>query len=189
MTRLLMMFGLAACVGISGFGKVQAQDTDHAHDVRQLPSFGVAVLTPTKGSKVRGTLRLQQKGDELKIMGKIMNLTPGEHGFHVHEFGDQRGTDGTAAGGHYNPSGHQHGAPGPESHAGDLGNITAGEDGVANVDVTTKDTKLHFLLGRSFVVHAGKDDLQSQPSGDAGGRVATGVIGVGNPEFKPTPAK
>lgn len=157
---------------------------DHAHSEAELPTFGVAMLTPTKGSKVRGMLRLMQKEDGLHIVGRINNLTPGEHGFHIHEFGDLRSSDGKSAGGHFNPEGHDHGAPGSHSHAGDLGNITAGEDGVAKVDVVTTDTKLHFVLGRAFVVHAGKDDLKSQPSGDAGGRVALGVIAIGNSDYK-----
>jgi len=157
---------------------------EHEYKQAELPTFGVAKLTPTKGSKVRGMLRLMQKDDGLHVVGRINHLTPGEHGFHIHEFGDMRSQDGTAAGGHFNPEGHEHGAPGSHSHAGDLGNITANADGVAKVDVVATDTKLHFVLGRSFVVHAGKDDLTSQPSGDAGGRVATGVIAIGNPDYK-----
>ncbi|GAA4465021.1 superoxide dismutase family protein [Novipirellula rosea] len=160
---------------------------DHAH--AELPTLGVCVLMPTKDNKARGTLRLVQKGDELVITGKVRNLTPGEHGFHIHEFGDRRAADGTSAGGHFNPAGHDHGAPGSHSHAGDLGNILADDQGVATVNVTTKDTALHFILGRSFVVHAGKDDLKSQPSGDAGPRVAVGIVGIGNESFKGTAKK
>ena len=148
---------------------------DHAH--AELPTLGVCVLMPTKDNKARGTLRLVQKGDELVITGKVRNLTPGEHGFHIHEFGDRRAADATSAGGHFN------------SHAGDLGNILADDQGVATVNVTTKDTALHFILGRSFVVHAGKDDLKSQPSGDAGPRVAVGIVGIGNESFKGTAKK
>lgn len=156
----------------------------HTHDPADMaPDFAVAVLRPTKDSKVRGQLRLVATGERVRIMGKVNNLTPGKHGFHIHEFGDARARDGKSAGGHYNPSGHDHGAPGEMSHAGDLGNITAGENGVAEIDVTITDMPLHFLFGRSFVVHAGEDDLKSQPSGDAGGRVAVGIIGVGNKEF------
>lgn len=164
--------------------RVSAEEHKHEHSEAELPTFGVAMLTPTKDSKVRGTLRLMQKEGGLHIVGRINNLTPGEHGFHIHQFGDLRSNDGTSAGGHFNPEGHEHGAPGAHSHAGDLGNITAGEDGVAKVNVLTTDTKLHFILGRAFVVHAGKDDLASQPSGDAGGRVALGVVAFGNPEYK-----
>ncbi|TWU21140.1 Superoxide dismutase [Cu-Zn] precursor [Novipirellula galeiformis] len=160
---------------------------DHAHG--ELPTLGICVLMPTKGNKTRGTLRLVQKGDALTITGQVRNLTPGEHGFHIHEFGDRRAADGTSAGGHYNPDGHEHGGPGAHSHAGDLGNILANADGVANVNITTKDTALHFILGRSFVVHAGADDLKSQPSGDAGPRVAVGIVGIGNQGFKPNAKK
>jgi Cu-Zn family superoxide dismutase len=162
-------------------------DHGHGHSV-ELPKLGLAVLMPTAGNKTRGILRLVQQGDDLKITGKIRNLTPGEHGFHIHQYGDLRSTDGSAAGGHFDPYGHDHGAPGEESHVGDLGNITADADGVATVNVVSKGTALHFVLGRSFVVHAGKDDLKSQPSGAAGPRVAVGVIGVGNPDFKPKAA-
>jgi Cu-Zn family superoxide dismutase len=180
----LVIAGLVVSFGVTAEDAAKAQHGEHAHHGdHNLPTLGVAVITPTKGNKVRGTLRLVQKGDEIKITGKINQLTPGEHGFHIHEFGDQRGGDGKATGGHYNPTGHDHGAPGAHSHSGDLGNITADAEGVAQVNVTMKGTPLHFVLGRAFVVHAGKDDLKSQPSGDAGARVATGIIAIGNPEF------
>ncbi len=149
-----------------------------------LPTFGVAVFTPTQGNRVRGVLRLTQDGDELRVQGRIGNLTPGKHGFHVHQFGDARGPDGTATGGHYDPEGHDHGALDSKSHAGDFGNITADEKGVARVNIRTSKTKLHFILGRAFIIHADEDDLTTQPTGDAGGRVAVGVIGIGNPDYK-----
>ena len=165
-------------------GEHDHEHGDHSHAAADLPDFGVAVLRPTKGNKVRGQLRLMAKDDVIKVVGRVSNLTPGKHGFHIHQFGDARSNDGKAAGGHYNPDGHDHGAPGTVSHVGDLGNITAGENGVAEVDVTIKGHPLHFLFGRSFVVHAGEDDLKSQPSGAAGDRVAVGIIGIGNKEFK-----
>lgn len=153
----------------------------HAH----LPTDGVAVLKATKGNKVRGRLTLKQTKDGVRITGRVNNLTPGEHGFHIHEFGDLSSPDGKSAGGHFNPDGHDHAGPDAEKrHAGDLGNITADDEGVANVDILQKGLKLHFVIGRSFVVHAGKDDLQSQPSGDAGPRVAVGVIGIAQPKMK-----
>lgn len=176
-----LLVGTALTLG-SGLALAADEHHEHAHKL-EMPKLGIAVMVPTEGNKTRGTLRLTQIGKDLKITGKIRNLTPGEHGFHIHEFGDRRSKDGTSAGGHFNPHGHEHGAPGEKSHVGDLGNITADQEGVATIDVVAKDTPLHFVLGRAFVVHAGKDDLKSQPSGDAGARVATGIIGVGNPEF------
>lgn len=154
-----------------------------------IPKAAVAVLTPTKGNKARGAIRLTQTDDGVRLQGMVRNLEPGEHGFHIHEFGDLRGPDGKSAGGHYNPEGHKHGGPDDaEHHAGDLGNITANDEGVAKVDKMAEGLKLHFIVGRSIVVHGGKDDLESQPSGDAGPRVALGVIGYAGatPQVKKT---
>src|SRR5262249_19589074 len=109
-----------------------------------------------------------------------------EHGFHVHEFGDVSAQDGMSTGGHYNPEGaaHQHaGLDSPTRHAGDLGNVKADGSGKATVDVTvdnisvagTKDP----IIGRGLVLHANADDLKTQPSGNAGARIAVAVIGIG----------
>lgn len=179
----VVLAGLMLCPTAAQAQQNQNSDDSHQHEV-DTPQFGVARLIPTQGNKVHGTLLLVQRDNQLRIVGRVRNLEPGEHGFHVHQYGDLRAPDGTSAGGHFDPEGHQHGAPGAESHAGDFGNITANEQGIAEVDMTSEHTKLHYILGRSFVVHGGKDDLKSQPSGDAGPRVAVGVIGIGNPDFK-----
>src|SRR5690606_1905976 len=122
--------------------------------------------------------------DGLHLKGKIIGLTPGMHGFHIHEYGDLSDRSGKSAGDHFNPTGAKHGPPGSkESHAGDLGNVEANNEGVAMIDIKAKDLKLHFVLGRSLVVHEKADDFESQPSGDAGGRLAVGVIGVADPEM------
>ena len=158
--------------------EVDGAETTRQEEV-ELPKMGVAGLSPTKGNKARGTIVLRETDDGLHITGKVTGLTPGLHGFHIHEYGDVRTPDASAAGGHYNPTGVAHGGPQDEEHhAGDLGNIKADEDGVARVDIQAPWLKLHFILGRSIVVHAGEDDLKSQPSGDAGARVAIGVIGI-----------
>jgi superoxide dismutase, Cu-Zn family len=144
----------------------------------EIPREAVAVLSSTEGHEVRGVLLFQQKEEGVHVTGQVTGLTPGEHGFHIHEFGDLRDPEGNSAGGHFNPDGHKHGGPEDhERHAGDLGNITADARGVARVDKLADGLKLHFVIGRSIVVHAGADDLKSQPSGDAGPRVALGVIG------------
>ncbi len=147
----------------------------------QVPTEAVAVLMSTDGSKVSGTLVLTQEGETVRIKGQVKNLSPGKHGFHIHQYGDLRSTDGKAAGGHYEGSGKQHGSPDDDNHhAGDFGNIVASDDGVATVDKISKELKLHFVIGRSIVVHKDADDLKSQPSGNAGPRVAVGVIGFAN---------
>lgn len=148
-----------------------------------VPDRAVAVLHHTRGNKVRGVVMLTQTSAGVQLKGDIVGLTPGKHGFHIHEYGDLRSADGKSAGGHFNPDGHRHGSPrDAEHHAGDLGNITANSDGVAKVDVLAKGLKLHFVVGRALVVHGGEDDLKSQPSGDAGSRVALGVIGFAGPD-------
>lgn len=169
--------------------KGKAAGHGHDHDDHDLPTKAVAVLLPTEGSKVSGILTLTAKHGGTHISGKVGGLTPGLHGFHIHEFGDVSSTDGSSAGGHYNPEGHMHGGPeSKERHAGDFGNIEAGENGVAEININAKGLKLHFVIGRSFVVHAKADDLKSQPSGDAGGRVAVGVIGIAKGDASAAPA-
>ncbi len=182
--RTKLRFLTALLLPLLAISLATAQEKKHAphheHAEAHLPKKGIAVLIPTEGYQVRGTLTLMPTATGVHITGKVTGLTPGKHGFHIHEFGDLSSADGTAAGGHYNPDGHMHGGPdSKESHAGDLGNLTADKDGVAVVDVKT-NVALHFIVGRAFVVHAKEDDLKTQPTGDAGGRVALGLIGIAN---------
>ncbi|HEX5272475.1 MAG TPA: superoxide dismutase family protein [Gemmataceae bacterium] len=150
-------------------------------DAAKGPTKAVAVLHPTKDSKVHGVITFTVEGDAVHVAGKIEGLSPGEHGFHVHEFGDVSSADGMATGGHFDSDKHMHGAEDAgDRHTGDLGNIKAGDDGVATIDKTDKVIKLsgpNSIVGRGLIVHAKKDDY-SQPTGNAGGRVAQGVIGV-----------
>ncbi len=142
------------------------------------PMVGVAVVMPTKDHKAEGTLVFTQTSTGVEVTGEITGLSPGMHGFHIHEFGDVRAADGMSAGGHFNPEKSMHGDPAHgEHHAGDLGNIKADGMGKAVVKTEAKGVKLHFILGRSIVIHAKEDDLKTQPTGESGGRVGVGVIG------------
>lgn len=134
--------------------------------------------------KVKGTILLMQKTNTpTLIKGTITGLEPGEHGFHIHEYGDM--SDGCASmGGHYNPDGEDH-AGIDNGHVGDLGNITADEKGVAVVNIKADRVDLmgdRSVVGRGIVVHADKDDLgqggdkESLKTGNAGDRLACGVI-------------
>ncbi|CAD5114361.1 DgyrCDS3498 [Dimorphilus gyrociliatus] len=147
----------------------------------------VCVLSGTAG--VKGTVSFEQaKADgPVTVTGEITGLTPGKHGFHVHEFGDN--TNGcTSAGAHFNPHGKEHGAPEDEvRHVGDLGNVEADASGVAKVNITDSLVNLTgslSVIGRTIVVHADPDDLGkgghelSKTTGNAGARVACGVIGI-----------
>lgn len=145
----------------------------------------ICVLHPTQGHVVHGTVTFTQMGQHVKVVADVTGLTPGLHGFHVHEYGDCTAANGTSAGGHFNPDHQPHGGPTDKArHVGDLGNITANAQGVAHFEWTDRLLALsgpHSIIGRSIVVHAGQDDLKSQPSGDAGARVACGVIGIAKP--------
>jgi superoxide dismutase, Cu-Zn family len=180
---------LGLCVSVLPLGIGIAMAQEHGHGESELPKEAVCVLAAMKDSGVKGTLLLRQQGKDVVVTGEVSGLKPGEHGFHIHEFGDLRAPDGTSAGAHFNPEGHDH--AGPESdkrHAGDLGNIKADRSGVAKVNVKAEGLSLHFVIGRSLVVHADPDDLKSQPSGNAGARIGVGVIGLAEVK-KPAAAK
>ena len=152
-------------------------------DKVEIPSLAVAKLSPTEGPQAEGTILLRQTDDGVHLSGEIRGLEPGLRGFHIHEFGDLRRPDGTLAGDHFDIEGMPHGAPDDEEHhAGDLGNIQADKNGVAKVDIHAPWLTLHAVIGRSLIVHSEKDDLVTQPAGDAGDRAAIGIIGIANPE-------
>jgi len=138
-----------------------------------------APLAPVSLSGVMGKVVFIGYPDRVEVRGTISGLTPGAHGFHIHEIGDCGGQGAVAAGGHFNPSEQLHGRPSVHSHMGDLGNIKANDQGVAvinkNLTMLAQDD-LIALEGRSVIVHAAPDDFFSQPTGDSGTRVACGVI-------------
>lgn len=141
----------------------------------------IAILNNTSDSNVEGTVMFIEQNDGLHLTGEIKGLTAGEHGFHVHQYGDCiTGGEAMAVGGHFNPEGQPHGGFNDEnSHAGDWGNLTADEKGVAQVDITDERLSLNGpqgVLGRAVVVHADSDDLVSQPAGDSGIRIGCGSI-------------
>ena len=147
-------------------------------------SRATANLAPASASLVSGTLTLTAMGDGVHVGGEIGGLPPGPHGFHVHERGDCSAADASSAGGHFNPTNMPHGRSGPTPHhLGDSDNIVANADRVATIDTHLHDVTLgtglpNDIAGRALVVHADPDDYTSQPSGDAGARVACGVITV-----------
>jgi Cu-Zn family superoxide dismutase len=145
----------------------------------------VAVLSSTKGNNVSGTVTFTKVAGGVKVVAEVSGLTPGGHGFHIHEFGDCSAPDAMSAGGHFNPHHTEHGGPDAKArHAGDFGNIVADESGKARyerVDPVIALDGPHAIIGYAVIVHEKADDLKSQPTGDAGGRVACGVIGVAKP--------
>jgi superoxide dismutase, Cu-Zn family len=142
----------------------------------------IAVLHPTTGNTVFGTVAFTKAKDGVRVAVRIEGLPAGPHGFHIHEYGDCSSPDGTSAGGHFNPDNAPHAGPTDKRrHVGDLGNIVADNSGVATLDVI--DPMLAFegknsIIGRSVIVHADPDDFTTQPTGGAGARLACGVIGI-----------
>jgi Cu-Zn family superoxide dismutase len=144
----------------------------------------IAVLHSASGSQVIGTVTFTQVGDTVQVVADVTRLTPGKHGFHIHEFGDCSAADASSAGGHFNPMKKPHGAPdAAERHAGDMGNLEADSTGKAHLELKDSMLKLsgeNSILGRGVIVHEKVDDW-SQPVGNAGSRLACGVIGVAKP--------
>ena len=168
---------LLTCVLVSG---AAAQ-----HDMQKMassPAKAIAIVYPAKDKTVKGMITFTQTDKGVKVVAHLEGLTPGKHGFHVHEFGDCSAPDATSAGGHFNPTQMTHSGPTDATrHSGDLGNIVADEKGVADlewVDPMMQLTGPQSIIGRAVIVHAKEDDLKTQPTGNAGAREACGVIGV-----------
>ena len=153
--------------------------------------YAICIMNPDGGSGVNGLVKMTQvEGQKVQISAQITGLAKGTHGFHIHQFGNL--TEGCkTAGPHFNPAGTTHGGPDMEvRHVGDLGNCEAGDDGVAKYEREDGLVMLYgenSVIGRSFVVHADVDDLGegghelSKTTGNAGARLACGVIGLSGP--------
>jgi len=171
---LMLLVGGVACA-VQDEALLDEHADGHMH--------AVVVLSPTDGSEAQGAVTFTQVESGILVVADLVGLEPGSHGFHIHEFGDCSAADGTSAGGHFNPEGTEHGAPSDSHrHVGDLGNVTADDAGTVHYEFT--DTHISFsgpnsIIGRGVIVHAGADDLTTQPTGAAGGRVACGVVGIG----------
>ena len=144
-----------------------------------------AQLQPTKGNKTFGEATFEQAGDKVRVTIFVQGLKPGqEHGLHIHEAGDCSSGDGMSTKGHFNPLGKPHAShTSAERHAGDLPSLKAGKDGRAKVeidlDVITVTPGPASILDRGLIVHADPDDYKTQPTGNAGARIACGVIRAG----------
>ena len=141
----------------------------------------IARLEPTKGNTAGGTVTFTQKGDKVVVSANVAGLSPGQHGFHVHEKGDCSADDGMSAGGHFNPFGKPHGNPtSGEHHAGDMPMLNADGTGAATLtaelDPMTIGGGAADIVGKAVIIHKGADDYKTQPTGNSGARVACGVI-------------
>jgi len=177
LVRVILLIFFVGCISV-----VHTQVKDNKGDNSTDLLSAVCILHPTEGNEVSGIVTFTNTDGGIKIVANLEGLTPGKHGFHIHEYGDCSRLDGKSAGGHFNPDGKKHGAPNSEErHVGDLGNLLANEDGKAYYEIIDSYISFsgpHSIIGRAIIVHAGEDDLTSQPTGAAGARVACGVIGL-----------
>ena len=149
----------------------------------QKPTTAKAQLINGKGENV-GTATLKQTPKGVSIAFTLSNLPPGTHGFHIHAVGACEAPDFKSAGGHFNPEGKKHGWENPEGHhAGDLQNLTVNSQGkakgkivIAGVTLGAGTNSLFGPKGTALVIHADADDMKTDPAGNAGARIACGVI-------------
>ncbi len=176
---------LAAACGQSNEQKAAAEPEKAPATLEEANAggnFAQAVLEPKSGSEVGGMAVFSENGGKVKVDISIEHATPGEHAVHIHEIGDCNAEDASSAGPHWNPTDAEHGKWGvPPYHLGDIGNIAVGDDGRGTITLETDQWSLGTgqvddVVGRAIVVHAGPDDFTSQPAGNAGARVACGVI-------------
>lgn len=140
-----------------------------------------ANLESRSNSNTTGTATFTEDGDSVELVLEVSGATPGKHGAHIHQNGDCSAADASSAGGHWNPAGHSHGGTSGDHHLGDLGNIEVGQDGKGKLTLSKKDWKIGDgstgdVVGKAVVIHGGEDDLQTDPAGNSGPRVACGVI-------------
>jgi Cu-Zn family superoxide dismutase len=172
--RILLLAALAATLSGCGSAPQQEQEAPRA----------TASLESTQGSKAFGEATFEQLGDKVRVIVFAQGLKPdGEHGFHIHEAGDCSSGDGMSAKGHFNPLGKPHGQPGPQSHAGDLPMLKAAKNGRAKLQADIEGITVApgptSIVGRGLIIHADPDDFKTQPTGNAGARLACGVIRPG----------
>ena len=182
---LALALGAAVLAGCASTGTPAAKPASSTSSAKSTASRATVVLAPASGSLVSGTLTLMPMDDGVHMTGEVGGLKPGDtRGFHIHEKGDCSAADAFTAGGHFNPAAQAHGRSGQGAHhAGDTDNIVADAKGVARIDahvtgVTLGGGAANDIAGRAVIVHASADDYTTQPTGNAGARVACGVIKV-----------
>jgi Cu-Zn family superoxide dismutase len=174
---VLSMFALLTSACVPNSPSVEAQ--------RSRVADGSRVEIKNSQGKAIGSLTIAaHPSGGVQITGRLSNLPPGVHAFHIHETGKCETPDFKSAGAHFNPTGKQHGELNPQGqHAGDLGNLQVESDGTVEISMLADRVTLaegaNSLLkpgGTSLVIHASLDDLKTDPAGNAGDRIACGVV-------------
>jgi superoxide dismutase, Cu-Zn family len=176
-------------IGESGAGQPTLNTTAPAPETAPAQETATATLQGTPDdTDFKGTITFTPEGNGVRVVAHLEGVDQdGQHGFHVHETGDCTHGEGdkhfTTAGGHFNPANTEHACPPTEPrHAGDLGNIPV-TGGTGHLESTSNLLSLsgpNSAVGKAIILHAKADDCQTQPTGDAGDRLACGVITMGN---------
>lgn len=178
---------LGGAIALGGCGSKQTEPQAPQGEEGTGPEGVQARLAPTQGYQAAGELSFVPEGEDVRVRGTVTGLTPnGQHGFHIHQYGDCSAPDASSAGDHFSPDGKPHGRPGEgEHHLGDLENLEADAAGRAEVDYLLVGARLgdgseRDIVGRAVIVHLAPDDYETQPSGGSGARIACGVIQQGS---------
>lgn len=181
LTAVAVSLVLGACAGPQG-----GHEAPGGAGARSMGMGGGAMamarLEPTRGNTASGMAMFHQRGDMVMLHVHVQGLKPGqEHGFHIHDKGDCSSGDGMSTGGHFNPGAKLHGKhDAPERHAGDLPSLKADAAGRVDVHLQLAGVSIGSgaanIVGRGLIVHADPDDYRTQPTGNAGARIACGVI-------------
>lgn len=198
MIRTIRMNAIAGA-GLLAAGLVFGLSAPQAGAADQKETAPATALATIQGAgankdKIHGTVTFVQVKDGVEVQVEVSGLSPGKHGMHIHEKADTSDPELKSAGGHWNPDNHKHGAPNEgDHHAGDLGNITADDKGVAKAQLTIKGVTVNGektgVVGHSVIIHEKEDDLKTDPAGASGARIAGGAIELkagGQKTEKPT---
>ena len=184
--RFTATLGLVGLLAITGGALAAKPEEKKAAATQTMPADRAhAAIEGRSGSTLTGTAEFTVHGGMLMITVNVKGAPPGIHAVHIHEKGDCSAPDAMSAGGHFNPGGHQHGAPdAKEHHAGDLGNMTVAGDGTGSLMIHSSDLSIagsdNSVVGHAIIVHEKADDFVTQPTGAAGGRIGCGVIVSGS---------
>lgn len=190
--RIAVLIPLSlAGLGLAGQALAQPAATPAAPQINRV----TVKMEATNGQRATGSVTLSPDNHGLHLIGTFRGLKANsQHGFHIHETGDCSAPDASSAGDHFNPAGVAHGQHGQgEHHAGDMPNVAANAQGEATINLhltglTLGDGGEGDVLGRAIIIHADPDDYASQPAGNAGARIACGVIARPEPiELAPQP--
>jgi superoxide dismutase, Cu-Zn family len=176
--------GLSSDAGMSTDGGFMATDagldggTASAAPSGPPPSMAVATLEARSGSQLTGNAQVTPTASGVAVMVEVQHATPGPHGVHIHDKGDCSAPDATSAGPHFNPkqAAHHGGSGSAVRHGGDLGNMNVDSNGRGLLIIAVGDMTMSNVVGKAVVVHEKADDLQSDPAGNSGARIACGVL-------------